>query len=123
MVQRPFKRLRLSVRKATLDTNATLDTRGTVEMRKIAGAVLGLGLVLGGASCGVDKKATAENIVDSTEEAMGQELTEDQKDCLMRMVEEFSPDELVVLGDRTASEQLMAEFVEKKYNCIFALGS
>ena len=92
-------------------------------MRKIAGAVLGLGLVLGGVSCGVDKKATGENIVDSTEEAMGQELTDEQKECLMSMVNEFSPDELHALGDRTASEQLMAEFVEKKYNCIFGLGS
>jgi hypothetical protein len=91
-------------------------------MRKIAGAMLGLGLVLGGASCGVDKKATAENIVDSTEEAMGQELTEEQKDCLMRLVDEFSPDELHALGERKATEQLMAEFVEKKYNCIFGLG-
>ena len=92
-------------------------------MRKIAGAVLGLGVVLVGASCGVDKKATGENIVASTEEAMGQELTEDQKECLIKLTEEFSPAELHALGDRTADEQLMAEFVEKKYNCVFGLGS
>ena len=92
-------------------------------MKRLSGALLVLGLVLGGASCGVDKQGTAENLIKSFEDANGTELNDDQKDCLTDVVEGYSDDDLKSLDGDDASDELIDEFTGKAYDCIVMLGS
>ncbi len=92
-------------------------------MKRRSGALLVLGLVLGGASCGVDKEGTAESLIKSLEDANGAELSDDQKDCLFDVVEGYSGGDLESLADDTAGPELIDEFTGKAYDCIVALGS
>ena len=92
-------------------------------MRKLAGAVMGLGLVLGGASCGVDKQGAADNLIEATEEALGEELNDDQNQCLKDLLDTYSDDEVTAIGARRAGEPLMSEFTKKQYDCIYMPGS
>jgi hypothetical protein len=84
---------------------------------------MGLGLVLCGASCGVDTEGAADNFIEATEEALGQELNDDQNKCLKELLETYTDDEVIALGAREADDQLMSEFVKKQYDCIVMLGS
>jgi hypothetical protein len=92
-------------------------------MKRLSGALLVLGLVLGGASCGVDKEGTAENLIKSLEDANGSELNDDQKDCLTDVVNEYSDDELKSLDNGKAGAPLIDEFTGKAYDCVVMLGS
>jgi hypothetical protein len=92
-------------------------------MKRRSGALLVIGLVLGGASCGVDKEGTAENLIKSLEEGNGTELNDDQKDCLTDVVKGYSDDDLKSLDDESATAELIDEFTGKAYDCIVTLGS
>ena len=92
-------------------------------MKRLSGALLVLGLVLGGASCGVDKKGPAENLIKSLEESNGAELNDDQKECLTDMVEGYSADDLKSLDGDDASDELIEDFTGKAFDCIVMPGS
>ena len=92
-------------------------------MKRLSGALLVLGLVLSGASCGVDKEGTADNLIKSLEDANGSELNDDQKDCLTDVVEEYPGGDLESLANDKASPELIDEFTGKAYDCIVMLGS
>ena len=92
-------------------------------MKRLSGALLILGLVLGGVSCGVDKEGTAENLIKSLEDANGSELNDDQKDCLTDVVKGYSDGDLTSLDEDTASPELINEFTGKAFDCIVMLGS
>ena len=92
-------------------------------MKRLSGALLVLGLVLGGAACGVDKQGTAERLIKSLEDANGAELNDDQKDCLTDVVKGYSGDDLKLLAGDDASDELTHEFTGKAYDCIVMLGS
>ncbi|MGD9704351.1 MAG: hypothetical protein AB7Q42_17820 [Acidimicrobiia bacterium] len=92
-------------------------------MKKVAGALLGFGLVLGVASCGVDKEGTAENLIASLEESNGTDLTDEQKDCLTDVVKDYSDEDLRALDDSSASAELIEEFTGLAFDCLVTLGS
>lgn len=92
-------------------------------MRKMAGALLAVGMTAAFAGCGVDKEGTADNLIESIEERSGQTLTDEQKDCLKDLVKSFSDDELQQLDKDEAPEALTDEFQSGALTCLADLGS
>ena len=92
-------------------------------MRKMAGALLAVGMTAAFAACGVDKEGTADNLIESIEERSGQTLTDEQKDCLKDLVKSFSDDELQQLDKDEAPEALTDEFTSGALTCLADLGS
>ncbi len=90
-------------------------------MRKTVGTlVLVLATTLGAAACGVDKKGTADNLIQGIEKAAGDKLTDSQKSCLTELIKGYSDEDLKKLdkSDADLADPLVEQFSEKMVSCM-----